>query len=64
MIKPMKTRIFILLLIISQSIKAQYDTFLKINVNLGENINTYINSSTTFDVYASSLLGNNIIRYE
>ncbi len=60
----MKTRIIILLTIITQSIKAQYDPFLKINVNLGENINTYINSTTTFDIYASSLLGNNIVRYE
>lgn len=50
--------------VISGSVNAQYDPFLKINVNLGEDINTFVNSITTFDVYASSLLGNHIVRYE
>ena len=62
--KRIRLIVMFAILAINQIAQAQYDPFLKINVNLGENLNTYINTATMFNVYASSLLGNYIVSYE
>ena len=56
----------VLFLTLGSGVKAQtlYDPTLLIKVELGDDINTFVNTSTTINVYASSLEGNSIIRYE